>query len=398
MDTDIDAPYWRLPALSQNRLVGGVAAGIAEEVGVDALVIRVAFVVLVAAGGWGVLLYGVAWGVLASVDTEDGVVRVAKGRSDTHRLVGVGGIVLGLLLFADGVADALFIDSLVWPIALFAAGVAVAQEQGIDLRLGSRSAAAPDRSAFLVRVAGGAMLVLAGVVLAVSLNFDFTTARNTVLVVGIVIAGLALVTGPWIVGLVNDLTAERRARIRADERAEVAAHLHDSVLQTLALIQRRADDAQVVSLARQQERELRSWLYGRRGQGGAPSFRDALETEAGEVEARHSVPVEVVVVGDGPVDEEMAGLLAAVREAITNAAVHAQAPAIDVFAEVTATAVDVFVRDAGVGFDQESVPTDRRGLADSIVGRIERLGGSAAVTTELGQGTEVEIHLPRSET
>lgn len=391
-----ERPLWQLPRLSDNALIGGVAAGIAEEIGVDPLVIRAAFVVLTIAGGWGALLYVVAWAVMSLADSHvDAADRCPKGASETNRLLGVGLVVFGLIGLAQAIGIG-FIDSLVWPIALFAAGAVVAQHRGVDIGLGRVAESDDqDRSAFLVRVAGGSLLVLAGVSLAISLNFDLATARDTVLVVGIVVAGLALVLGPWVVGLVNDLTAERRARIRSEERAEMAAHLHDSVLQTLSLIQRRADDPEVVALARKQERELRGWLHGTSAPGDRSSFRALLEAEIAEVEELHAVPIEVVIVGDASADDELRAVVAATREAATNAVAHAQVSVVDVFAEVTPDAVDVFVRDVGVGFDPQNLPEDRRGVTESIIGRMERLGGSATITSSPGEGTEVELHVQR---
>jgi signal transduction histidine kinase len=232
--------------------------------------------------------------------------------------------------------------------------------------------------------------------LAVSLNFDLSTARDTLLVTAVVIAGIGLVMGPWVIGLINDLTEERRARIRSEERTEVAAHLHDSVLQTLSLIQRRAVDPRVVTLARKQERELRSWLYGRSGIDTSSSLRDRLEQEMAEIEDLHEVPIEVVVVGDTPLNDDLSALVAAAREAAANAAVHSGASTVDVFAEIGADSVEVFVRDTGVGFDPDAVPDDRRGLADSIIGRVEHVGGTATVHSSPGEGTEVELQMRRS--
>jgi signal transduction histidine kinase len=376
-------------------MLGGVAAALADEVGVDAFVLRVGFVTLAIAGGWGVVLYAVLWVAMRAVGVAPDPGRSEpKGSSETNRLVGLGMILLGLLLFFR-LLGAGFVDSMVWPVALFGAGLAVAHEQGVDLARAGRLAGDSDRSAFLVRVAGGAVLVVAGIILAVSLNFSLSTARDTMLVAGVVIAGVGLVLGPWVVGLVNDLTDERRARIRSDERAQVAAHLHDSVLQTLTLIQRRAGDSSVVSLARKQERELRSWLYGREPAAGSLSFRAGLEHELGEIEDLHHVPIELVVVGDTEVDDDLRAVLAATREAAVNAVMHSGSAGVDVFAEVTADAVEVFIRDTGKGFDPENVPADRRGLADSIVGRIERMGGTVVIDSQPGRGAEVELHLDR---
>jgi len=192
------------------------------------------------------------------------------------------------------------------------------------------------------------------------------------------------------------LVDERRRRIRADERAVISSHLHDSVLQTLALIQKRSDDpASVAALARRQERELRQWLYGRPPEQGG-TLRLALEEAAAEVEDQYGVAVENVVVGDEPLDEGLAAVVAATREAMVNAAKFSGDSLVAVFAEVSPDSIEVFVRDRGVGFDLEAVPDDRRGLADSIIGRIQRLGGTAEVRTAPGEGTEVRLQLARS--
>jgi signal transduction histidine kinase len=203
-----------------------------------------------------------------------------------------------------------------------------------------------------------------------------------------------VIFAPWVVRLVRSLTEERAERIRSQERAEVAAHLHDSVLQTLAMVQRRSGDpAEVASLARRQERELRAWLAGRPAPGQGGRLTSALEVAAAEVEERHGVPVEVVVVGDRELDQAHEAVVAAAREAMTNAAKFGGGSGVDVYAESDGGRTQVFVRDRGPGFDPEAVPADRRGLRESIVGRMERNGGRARVTSSPGSGTEVEIVL-----
>ena len=174
----------------------------------------------------------------------------------------------------------------------------------------------------------------------------------------------------------------------------MAAHLHDSVLQTLSLIQKRSQDSGVVSLARHQERELRSWLFDDRALNPSLGFRAELERQMGEVEGLHNVPIELVVVGDRSTTADVDALLLACREAASNAARHSGAPRVDVYAEVTDERIEVFVRDQGVGFDVESVGADRAGLRDSIVGRMERHGGSAVVDSGADRGTEIELVLP----
>ena len=209
------------------------------------------------------------------------------------------------------------------------------------------------------------------------------------------VVGLVLLSSPWWFAMATDLRDERRERIRSQERAEVAAHLHDSVLQTLTLIQKAAGEpAEVTRLARGQERELRSWLYRARV-GAGPSLEAALEVVRAEVEEAHDVPVEVVVVGDCPTDERIAGLVAATREAVVNAARHSGAPTVQVYAEVEEHQVTVFIRDRGRGFDPAAVPPDRHGLSGSVRGRMARNGGSATVRSAVGEGTEVQLVLPR---
>ena len=192
--------------------------------------------------------------------------------------------------------------------------------------------------------------------------------------------------------MANDLSQERRERIRSQERAEVAAHLHDSVLQTLALIQKAAGSpSEVTRLARSQERELRTWLYtSRAGQG---TLSRALEAVAAEVEEQHRVSVDVVAVGDLVLDEKGAALVAAAREAVVNAAKHSGAATVDVYAEVEPHQATVFVRDRGVGFDPSDVPADRHGLSGSVVGRMERHGGRAFVRSTPGEGTEIRLEM-----
>jgi signal transduction histidine kinase len=191
------------------------------------------------------------------------------------------------------------------------------------------------------------------------------------------------------------LAVERTARIRSQERAETAAHLHDSVLQTLALIQRRSDDAaEVTALARRSERELRTWLGGGRPSGAPRCFADAVAAAAAEIEGAHHVTVEVVTVGDAPLDDDLGALVAAAREALVNAAVHAGVGEVAVYAEAGGAAAEIFVRDRGVGFDPSAVPADRRGIAESIHGRLHRHGGSAEIRSAPGRGTEVQLRLP----
>jgi DNA-binding NarL/FixJ family response regulator len=253
------------------------------------------------------------------------------------------------------------------------------------------------RSALRVVIAG--VLLVGGVVSLLSAKESLALLRPLGGVV-LVIVGIVLLLGPWWLRIARDLVLERQARVRAEERDEIATRIHDSVLQTLALIQRRADDPQkVVQLARLQERELRSWLF----EGRAPNETDAdLTFAAGvrqiqqDVEARYGVPVEAVTVGDCELDDNLNALLAAAREATVNAAKWSGASVISLFAEVETAEVSIVVRDRGQGFDPEAVPEDRKGLAESIHGRMTRRGGTAAVSTAKGEGAKVTLKMPRT--
>ncbi len=220
--------------------------------------------------------------------------------------------------------------------------------------------------------------------------------RSVVGHAAVIVVAFMVVAGPWFLRLARNLSFERAARIREQERAELAAHLHDSVLQTLALIQTRSSDsAAVATLARRQERALRRWLFERPDAraGGRDTIRTVLERSAGEVEELHGVPIEAVVVGDGRIDTRAEALVQAAREAMTNASKFARSERIDLYAEIQATRVVAFIRDRGVGFDPDSVPFDRCGVRDSIIGRMRRHGGRAAVHSALGEGTEVELEM-----
>jgi signal transduction histidine kinase len=243
----------------------------------------------------------------------------------------------------------------------------------------------------LVRAAGSVLKIV------VALWFLHTIGvvrpdSDTIGHAAVILVVLAILVGPWFVRLVRSLSFERAARIREQERAEVAAHLHDSVLQTLALIQTRSSDSiAVATLARRQERELRRWLFERPGARAGDSVKTALEVAAGEIEELHGVPIEVVIVGDGAVDARVDALVQAAREAMANAAKFAGSARVDLYAEVEPTRVEVFVRDRGVGFDPSAISPDRRGVRDSIFGRMQRHGGRAAVHSAPGEGTEVDL-------
>jgi signal transduction histidine kinase len=361
----------RLRRNEQDRVVAGVCSGIAQTLEVDVTLVRLVFAVLALAGGSGILLYLGAWLVLP----EPGQERRGTGAA-------VGGSIL-LVLGAAAAAAGLGLDnSLVWPAALIAAGAAL---------LARRSANAAEWRSIGLERPLAIVLLVAGVVLLLDSSDPFSEA---VLPGGAVLA-LLLVVGPWIWRLARERAAERNERIRSQERAELAARVHDSVLQTLALIQRAAGDPRrVATLARRQERELRTWLYREPGRLDGDSLVGAIEAAATEIEELHGVRVEVASSGDRPLDEHLGALVLAAREAMANAAKFSGADEVSVYAEAGDAATTVFVRDRGAGFERASVPPDRRGIVDSIEGRLARHGGSARVTSTVGTGTEVELGMP----
>ena len=344
---------------SEGRVIAGVCAGIAQALAVDVTLVRLVFALLALAGGAGILLYLALWA------------RGSARRPWWLLLVFLAG---QALLHAVGLSD-----RSVGGIALVAAGLAIAWRAGGALD-------SPRGYAGLAVAALGVVLVLSG-----------QGGTTTLLPPGAVAGALLLIAGPWVWRLALERDAERAARIRPEERSEVAARVHDSVLQTLALIQRHAaEPRRVASLARRQERELRGWLYEDRPLGDdEASLMAALSAAAADVEELHGIRVELASAGDCPVDEESGALVLAAREAMANAAKFSGAGEIDVYAEVTDDAIAVFVRDRGSGFDRSAVPPDRRGLAESIERRLERAGGRATVVSAPGEGTEVELHLPR---
>ncbi len=397
-----DAPHhsgpafdvWQVPRLDvEHRVVTGTAGGVARELGIDAAYVRVAFVVLTLVGGWGLVLYLAAWFAMARRSgAGDTYEPIPKAVTPRVRVVAFLMIVAGLGVLSVGFGLS-FLGALVWPSMFIAAAVVIGLDRSQLDRL--RPLGDVQNRTIGIRVIVGLSLLLGGVISASLVSLSFWQALGGIAVAGLVLVGAGIVFAPIISSLASDLLAERRRRIRSEERAEMAAHLHDSVLQMLALIQKRSNDPSVVSLARRQERELRTWLFDDRAMKPNLGFRAGLEAAMAEVEERYELPVEVVVVGDCPTDDDVAALLRAAREAATNAAVHSTAARVDVYGEVGPDTIEVFVRDQGIGFVVDDIDDDRAGVRDSILGRLERHGGTATVCSEPGQGTEIELRLPR---
>ena len=390
-----------------DQMVGGVCAALARRFRIDPALVRVGFVIL-ALAGVGAAVYVLSW-LFIPLEGEQASIgsRAASDRSG----IAVAAALLTLFVLALIVASLLgasLLSGWWWSLVIALAGLvliwrnASPAEQPHLRRLAQPlvelfTSAGRSRRALVVRLVVGACLLIAG--LYEVLGHHQAGVVRPIGGVLLVIAAVVAVFGPWWLRVARDLVAERQARARAEERTEVASRVHDSVLQTLALIQRRADNpSEVAKLARAQERELRAWLFEGRPAGSSDAedhtLVEAVRRLQKEIEERHGATVETVVVGDCPLDERVSGLLAACREATVNAAKWSGATVISVFAEATEGEVSVFVRDTGVGFDPEQVAGDRKGLAESVHGRMARLRGSAKVRTAPGKGTEVALVLP----
>lgn len=410
-------PRPRLPLRRPDagRWFAGVAVGLAAHLDVPVLAVRLALVALVPVAGAGVVLYVFFWltvpvgdpAAVAAGARPSALQRLARRQTlrGAGRRVALADLALGaLLVLAAGVLVAVRLGAEVdstWVLpallVLVGLGLAWSQLDAVQRRQGDR------RRISVLRLIGGVLLAAAGVLLLVgeSVGRGVEPALMVQAAIGAlaVLLGVGLVLAPWWVRLVRELGDERAARAREAERADIAAHLHDSVLQTLALIRARADEpGEVARMARAQERELREWLYDDRHEPGT-SLAAALRAVVAEVEDSRSGPtgepvaVDVVVVGDRVPDADAQALLQATREALVNAVVHGRPP-VSLYLEAGPTVTEVFVRDRGEGFDLDDVGPDRFGVRESIIGRVRRRGGTARVTSSPARGTEVHLCMP----
>jgi signal transduction histidine kinase/phage shock protein PspC (stress-responsive transcriptional regulator) len=418
-DEFADAPPPRLYRSSEGRIIGGVARGLAGHLGLPVIWVRIVFVTLSTFGGLGTVLYGVFWFVvplgIGGVDDADAAKEPRGPRSWlAGRRLERGQVLVGAVMVAE---LAIMVNNLnlgaangyIWPMLLIGAGVALVWRQADNARR-ARWVEMSRRKRFLpiARGAAGVILVVVGVSGFLVLQGSARHLGAIVQAALAVLVGIALLAGPYVIRMTQDLSEERMMRIRAQERAEVAAHVHDSVLHTLTLIQRNAEDPrEVARLARAQERELRAWLYRPEGNGRQDepkTVADAVRRFAAEVEDLHGVPVEVVCVGDCELSPALAAMTQAAREAMVNAAKYggsakggsAAGESVQVYAEVEEERVFVSVRDRGPGFDLDQVPDDRMGVRESIIGRMERNGGTARLNAAPGGGTEVVLEMERS--
>jgi signal transduction histidine kinase len=381
----VDLDRFRVPRGS-DRVLAGVASGWADRWGVEPTVVRAAVGLLTLVGGLGVALYAAA--AVLSTDATTSSPRPPLA-ARWRREVAIGCVAAAVLVLARalGVWPG---DGIMFPATLVAAGIAVVWSLDVHGRPTLAGTALR-----VLQVVVGVVLLVAGVASLASRTGGLAGVGASAAAIAVVVGGLAIFAAPALGRLLRRLDEERAARIREDERATMAAHLHDSVLQSLVLLQRTNDPRRMASIARRQERELRAWLYGTTHEGEPTSLHAAIEAMAVGIEADHDIRVEAVVVGDQPLDDASRALVAAVREAVVNAARHAGVERVDVFVEAEETELTGFVRDTGRGFDPAAVGADRRGISESIIGRIERLGGTAVLTSAPGSGTEVELRVPR---
>ena len=390
------------------RVLAGVCAGVAVHLGAPVAVVRVIAVVATLAGGAGLLLYVLLWLTVPTGDPwAEAAGAVPAGRARlAHRpadllsvpgrlrsVLGGGALLLAAALLAlwragafSSVSWAESSISWVGPMVVTGAGAALAWSQ-VDAVTG------PGRDiGARLRMAGGVALAAVGILMWMSRGTAPADLFAGALTGAALVVGVGLVLAPLWLRTNRALADTRAAEVREAERADIAAHLHDSVLQTLTLIRKRADEpAAVARLARSQERELRAWLYTDRPEAGT-SAADAVRDLVGEVEDRYGAEVELVVVGDRVPDRATEVIVAAAREALSNAVRHG-APPVSVYAELSDRQMEVFVRDRGPGFDLDAVAPDRHGVRESIIARMDRHGGTGAVR-RLAQGTEVSLSLP----
>jgi signal transduction histidine kinase len=375
---------------AQQGWYAGVASGLSRR-RTPAWAIRVVVLVTAPLAGLGVAVYALAALGIALTTRPGAPVRISGLRATGTAFLGLAVVLAarscGLLVGGPEVPWAvLLIGS---GLALFwsAAGAVPRDESGVALS-----------EARTTRTLLGLLLALAGAAWVLSRAGLFHQAGSTIAGTFVALAVLALVVGPRWLRTSRALGTERTDRARSEERAELADHLHDSVLQTLALIQRRAADPGAVStLARRQERELRRWLMGDRPTTTADeTLADAVRVAVADIEDTHGARVELVIVGDASLDEGTRALIGATREALSNAARHASGAPISLFAKVADDQIEIFVHDRGPGFDTHAIPLERRGVRESIIARVERHGGTAAIQSAPGEGCEITLRLARN--
>ena len=396
---------------TSGRMIAGVCAGVAEHIGVQVKWVRLTVILLMFANGAGLAVYAFLWALTpqAAARGRDPAQPADAGRARTAAasaaldagmeltsgrllLGGAVALVIGVVWMAQQFGLDLRANVLI-PLLVICIGAVIAWSQLDDAQRGKwLGRDTGTRGLRLTRLAFGFGLAVIGLVVLVTRGRSLTAVWDSALATLAVLAGAVLIAAPWAVRLWTELRHEQEEAARANERADIAAHLHDSVLQTLALIQRKAGDPVAVNqLARAQERELRSWLYAGPA-GSAATLASAAAEVAHDVEDVHGIPIDLVVTGDGPLDADGQALVRALRESLLNAVRHGRPP-VSAYVEIGAGGVEAYVRDHGDGFDLDEIPDDRLGVRESILGRMSRHGGAAKVR-RMEQGTEIELTLP----
>jgi signal transduction histidine kinase len=395
-----------------NAVLGGVCGGLAIRLGIKERTIRILFALLALVSGIGLLLYMLLWLTLARSGEDHTIAHRLVAKRPPLRQTLIGSALVSIFIGFFFLLGGLNIGVYTWPL-LFSGAAAIVVWAGSSLderrHLQDLVKSLPliripkthNRTVFWIRIVLGALLVLIGLRTLSRIHGVWGGVTPELVGTLIVIAGALTLLAPWWLETLSELSGERRARVRVEERANVAAHLHDSVLQTLTLIERAAaDEAAVIRLARNQERELRQWLFEPEKSAAASdngTLSSQLHVIEAEIENDYGVKIELVVVGDCDATSDVLALVAAGREATINAAQWSGAQTISVFAEVETGTISLFVRDQGKGFDTDSVPDDRKGIALSIRQRMTRHGGFTTLRSSLGTGTEVQLNLPRTQ-
>ncbi len=392
-------------------LLGGVCAGVAVRLGLRERTVRLLFVVTCLFYGLGILFYAAAWLFVARWGEDVSIARRLTHSRRESNMVLLGLLVTLLMLLSLGTFARHGAGIVVWPVllstvALIAIWMGSSRDEKSHLEelagavpvLGAASA--HGWRALALRVVPGIFFAILGLRLLSRIGGVVGAAVPAFLGGAVLTLGVAILLAPWWLDNVRALTSERRDRIRAEERAKIAAHVHDSVLQTLTLIEKSANNpSDVVRLARSQERELRQWLFAPENAGKREdadgSFAQQLRHIESDVENDYGVTVELVIVGDCPGDTRVAAMSAATREAAINAAKWARVTRISIFGEVEPASLSVYIRDTGIGFDPSQVADDRQGINQSIMGRMRSFGGDAQIRSRPGSGTEVHLTLNR---
>ncbi len=391
-------------------VVAGICGGLATRLGVKARTVRVLFSLLALFLGLGVLLYAFVWLFLTRSGESESIGKRLFGKKKEFEVFLLSLTLVVVLAVGLRSLRLHFVGPYAWSLILSAVislviwrGASSDERTQLNALIGETpyigAASARGWRSVWLRVLPGVLFVVVGFAIMGHIRGVWRSAIPELIGAAALLFGVLILFAPWWLQTVRELTSERRDRVRAEERAAMVAHIHDSVLQTLTLIERVAgNESDVRRLARAQERELRQWLFDPEGAAAAdthPTFAALVAGIENDIENDYGVRVELVVVGDCEPDDKIIALVAAGREAAINAAKWSGAPSISIYAEVEPSAVSLFVRDTGRGFDPDAVASDRQGIALSIRQRVALIGGDATIRSAVGAGTDVQLVLAR---